>query len=64
MDQTNLIDYLKTADKHNEKEKQRVENILTWDVGQQVLKTFRKEMLVKPQAQLLNKGNGFKDFIA
>jgi len=55
---------LKTADKHNEKEKQRVENILTWDVGQQVLKTFRKEMLVKPQAQLLNKGNGFKDFIA
>lgn len=64
MDQTNLIDYLKTADKHNEKEKQRVENILTWDVGQQVLKTFRKEMLVKPQAQLLNKGSGFKDFIA
>ena len=34
VDQTSLIDYLKTADRHNEKEKQRVETILTWDVGQ------------------------------
>lgn len=30
MDQTNLIDYLKATDFHNEKEKQRVDTILTW----------------------------------
>lgn len=64
MDQTNLIDYLKSADTHNEKEKARVDNILTWDVGQQVLKAFRKEMLVIPQPKLLNKGNGFKEFMS
>ena len=64
MDQTNLIDYLRIADKHYEEEKSRVEHILTWDVGQSVLKTFREEMLMKPQALLLSKGDGFKDFIS
>lgn len=38
-------------------------HIFNWEVGEEMLKTFRREMLVKPQAQLLGKGNGFKDFI-
>ena len=38
--------------------------ILEWDIGDKVLKAFRKEMLIKPQMQLLNKGDGFKEFIS
>lgn len=38
-------------------------HIFNWDIGEEMLKTFRQEMLVKPQPQLLGKGNGFKDFI-
>lgn len=38
-------------------------DIFNWDIGEVMLKTFRQEMLVKPQATLLGKGNGFKDFI-
>ena len=49
MDSTNLIDYLKVAEKYFNEEVARVENLLTWDVGQQVLKVFRTEMLIKPQ---------------
>ena len=63
MDQTNLIDYLIQADKYYEEEKNRVQMVFTWDVGPEVLKTYRKEMLIKPQSQLLNKGNGFEEFL-
>ena len=38
-------------------------HIFNWDIGEEILKTFRQEMLLKPQPQLLSKGNGFKDFI-
>lgn len=48
MDQTTLIDYLKVAKQHHEEEKKRIEQILTWDVGSQVLKVYRQEMLIKP----------------
>ena len=47
MDSTNLIDYLKVADRYRKDEQNRVDQILTWDVGQEVLKAFRKEMLIK-----------------
>ena len=63
MDTTILIDYLKVADRYYTEEKERVEKVLTWDGGQDVLKAFRREMLLKPQDQLLNKGNGLKEFL-
>jgi hypothetical protein len=50
MDNTTLIDYLKVTNKYYQEEQSRVENLFTWDVGQQVLKVFRAEMLIKPQA--------------
>ena len=59
----NLIDYLKETDKFYTQERSRVTHIFNWDIGEEILKTFRQEMLLKPQAQLLSKGNGFKDFI-
>jgi len=61
--QTNLIDYLRETDKFYTQEKNRVTHIINWEIGEEILKTFRQEMLVKPQPQLLSKGNGFKDFI-
>ena len=63
MESTNLIDYLKIADKFRNDEQNRVNQILTWDVGFEVLKAFRKEMLIKPQVELLNKGDGFQQFL-
>ena len=48
MNSTNLIDYLKVADRYIKEEKVRVEQLLTWDIGGQVLKVFREEMLIKP----------------
>ena len=63
MDSTNLIDYLKVADKYSREEKERVEQLLTWDIGQELLKVFRREMLIKPQAQLLSKTDGFEEFL-
>jgi len=48
MDSTNLIDYLRVSDKYRRDEQNRVEQLLTWDVGQEVLKVFRREMLIKP----------------
>ena len=38
-------------------------HIFNWEVDQEILKTFRAEMLVKPQAQLLAKDNGFNHFV-
>jgi len=64
MDSTNLIDYLRVADRYRKEEQARVEQLLTWDVGQEVLKAFRREMLLKPQAQLLNKVHGFREFLS
>lgn len=64
MDSTNLIDYLKVADRYRREEESRVEQLLPWDVGQEVLKAFRREMLIKPQAQLLNKAHGFREFLS
>ena len=49
MDHTNLIDYLREADKYNKDELNRVEQLLTWEVGPQVVKVMRQEMLIKPQ---------------
>ena len=63
MDSTNLIDYLKVADKYCREENQRIEQLLTWDIGQEVLKVFRKEMLVKPQSSLLSKQQGFMELM-
>ena len=37
--------------------------MFNWDVGDKILNAFREEMLIKPQAQLLSKANGFKLFI-
>ena len=34
-----------------------------WSIGDQVIKTFRNEMLIKPQEQLLNKGEGLNEFL-
>lgn len=48
MQTTSLIDYLKIADRFYKEEKTRVENLFTWEVGQEVLKVFRREMLIKP----------------
>lgn len=48
MDSTNLIDYLKVADRYSNEEHNRVENLLTWDIGDEILKVFRTEMLIKP----------------
>lgn len=48
MDTTNLIDYLKVADRYRKDEQNRVEQILTWDIGQQVLQSFRRKMLIEP----------------
>ena len=48
MESTNLIDYLRVVDKFKKDEQNRVNEILIWDVGQEVLKAFRKEMLIKP----------------
>ena len=64
MESTNLIDYLKVAEKFRKDEQNRVDQILIWDVGQEVLGAFRREMLIKPQVELLNKGDGFKEFIS
>ena len=63
MDSTNLIDYLKVADRYCKEEQTRIEKLLTWDIGIEVLKVFRSEMLVKPQAVLLSKEKGFKEFM-
>ena len=60
MDQTNLIDYLRIADKHYEEEKSRVEHILTWDVGQSVLKTFREEIFFYGNERKENLEEGLK----
>jgi len=49
MDSTNLIDYLKSTDKFYEEELQRKEQIFKWSIGDEVIKTFRREMLIKPQ---------------
>ena len=48
MESTNLIDYLRVVDKFKKDEQNRVNEILIWDVGQEVLKAFRREMLIKP----------------
>lgn len=64
LDSTNLIDYLKVAHRYYGEEQNRVDQILTWDVGQAVLKAFRSEMLIKPQDTLLKKGDGFSEFIS
>jgi len=64
MDFTNLVDYLRVVDRFRKEEQARVEQLLTWDVGQEVLKAFRREMLLKPQAQLLNKVHGFREFLS
>ena len=48
MDTTILIDYLKVADRYYQEEKERVDKVLTWDGGKDVLKAFRREMLLKP----------------
>ena len=58
-----LIDYLKDARKCYGNEKHRVSMIFNWDVDQQILRTFRSEMLVKPQKVLLAKPDGFKEFV-
>ena len=63
INETNLIDYLTATDKLYTEEKNRTIHIFNWDIGEEILKTFRQEMLVKPQAQLLSKGNGFQEFI-
>lgn len=63
MDSTNLIDYLKSTDKFYEEELQRKEQIFKWSIGDEVIKTFRREMLIKPQQQLLNKGEGLSEFL-
>lgn len=46
----NLIDYLKETDKFYTQERSRVTHIFNWDIGEEILKTFRQEMLLKPQA--------------
>jgi hypothetical protein len=38
MDSTNLIDYLKIADKYYEDEKNRIEKIMKWNIGTNVIK--------------------------
>ena len=48
MDETNLIDYLKEADRYYEEELKRKDTIFKWSIGDQVIKTFRSEMLIKP----------------
>ena len=48
--QTNLIDYLKEANKYYIKEKAHVNNIYNWEIGEDILKSFRKQMLVIPQS--------------
>lgn len=48
MESTNLIDYLKVVNRFKKDEQSRVDMILEWDVGEKVLKAFRKEMLIKP----------------
>jgi cullin 1 len=58
-----LIDYLKDAQKCYGNERHRVAMIFNWDVDQQILKTFRAEMLIKPQSVLLSKPEGFKEFV-
>lgn len=64
MNGTNLVDYLKESDRYYEEELKRKETIFKWSIGEQVIKTFRQEMLIKPQEQLLNKGEGLNEFLA
>ena len=63
MDETNLIDYLRETDRFYEEEMKRKETIFKWSIGDSVIKTFRNEMLIKPQEQLLNKGEGLNEFL-
>ena len=63
MDSTNLVDYLKQTDKFYVEELERKEQIFKWSIGDEVIKTFRKEMLIKPQEQLLAKGEGLSEFL-
>ena len=63
MDETNLIDYLRETDRFYEEEMKRKETIFKWSIGDSVIKTFRNEMLIKPQEQLLNKGEGLNKFL-
>ena len=63
MDETNLIDYLKQTDRYYEEELKRKDTMFKWSIGDQVIKTFRNEMLIKPQEQLLNKGEGLNEFL-
>lgn len=63
MDETNLIDYLRETDRYYEEELARKETMFKWAIGDQVIKTFRNEMLIKPQEQLLNKGEGLNEFL-
>lgn len=59
----NLVDYLVETSKNYAMEQRRTELIFNWDIQDEILKTFRSEMLVKPQAALLNKEGGFKYFV-
>jgi hypothetical protein len=63
MDSTTLIDYLRVTDRFRKEEVGRVEELITWEVGQEILKAFRREMLVKPLQQLMKKEHGFTEFL-
>ena len=52
MSETILIDYLREADRYYEEELKRKEDIFKWNIGEQVVKTFRNEMLIKPREYL------------
>ena len=63
MENTTLIDYLKVVDSYLDAETLRTERVLSWDIGTELLKKFRQEMLIKPQDKLMMKGDGIKEFM-
>ena len=49
MDGTNLIDYLREVDRYYEEELKKKDTLFKWAIGDQIISTFRREMLIKPQ---------------
>ena len=48
VDSTSLVDYLKETARSYSAERHRTLHIFNWEVDEEILNTFRAEMLVKP----------------
>jgi hypothetical protein len=63
MEETSLIEYLKIAESHFEREKEKAERVFTWAVNKEMIRSCKGEMLIKPLEKLLQKGKGILEFL-